>query len=36
MTVELMAMPLSGSLFGLAIESGLYVAEPLFDDFGEA
>lgn len=35
-TAELMAMPMSGSLFGLVVEPGLYVAEPLFDDLGWA
>ena len=29
---ELMAMPLSGSLFGMTVARGLCVAEPLFDD----
>lgn len=31
-TAELMAMPLSGSLFGMAVEPGLYLAEALFND----
>ncbi|CAM4004476.1 SMP-30/gluconolactonase/LRE family protein [Roseateles saccharophilus] len=31
-TAELMAMPLSGSLFGMAVEAGLYLPEPLFND----
>jgi len=31
-TAELMARPLSGSLFGMAVEPGLYVPEPLFND----
>ncbi|NCT84423.1 MAG: SMP-30/gluconolactonase/LRE family protein [Comamonadaceae bacterium] len=31
-TAELMARPLSGSLFGMAVAPGLYLAEPLFDD----
>jgi len=31
-TADLMARPLSGSLFGMAVEPGLYLPEPLFDD----
>lgn len=31
-TAELMARPLSGSLFGMAIEPGLYLPDPLFND----
>jgi L-arabinonolactonase len=31
-TAELMAKPLSGSLFGVAVEPGLYLAEALFND----
>ncbi|MCY4753053.1 SMP-30/gluconolactonase/LRE family protein [Pelomonas aquatica] len=31
-SAELMAMPLSGSLFGIAVEPGLYLPEPLFND----
>jgi L-arabinonolactonase len=31
-TAELMAKPLSGSLFGMAVEPGLYLPEPLFND----
>jgi L-arabinonolactonase len=31
-TAALMAMPLSGSLFGMAVEPGLHVPEPLFND----
>jgi len=31
-TAELMAKPLSGSLFGMAVEPGLYVADALFND----
>jgi L-arabinonolactonase len=31
-TAELMAMPLSGSLFGMAVEPGLHLPEPLFND----
>jgi L-arabinonolactonase len=31
-TADLMARPLSGSLFGMAVEPGLYLAEALFND----
>jgi len=31
-TAELMAMPLSGSLFDMPVAAGLYLAEPLFND----
>jgi L-arabinonolactonase len=31
-TAELMAEPLSGSLFGMAVEPGLHLPEPLFND----
>ena len=31
-TAEQMAKPLSGSLFGMAVEPGLYLPEPLFND----
>ena len=31
-TAALMAKPLSGSLFGMAVEPGLYLPEPLFND----
>ena len=31
-TAELMARPLSGSLFGMGVEPGLHLAEPLFND----
>jgi len=31
-TAELMAMPQSGSLFGMPVAAGLYLAEPLFND----
>jgi L-arabinonolactonase len=31
-TAELMAEPLSGSLFGMAVEPGLWLPEPLFND----
>ncbi|MFG6459052.1 SMP-30/gluconolactonase/LRE family protein [Roseateles sp. BYS96W] len=31
-TAELMSRPLSGSLFGMAVEPGLYLPEPLFND----
>ena len=31
-TADLMARPLSGSLFGMTVESGLFMAETLFDD----
>ncbi|MFG6431842.1 SMP-30/gluconolactonase/LRE family protein [Roseateles sp. LYH14W] len=31
-TAELMAMPLSGSLFGMTVAAGLYLPEPLFND----
>lgn len=31
-TAELMARPLSGSLFGMQVPAGLFLAEPLFND----
>ncbi|KQW46709.1 MULTISPECIES: SMP-30/gluconolactonase/LRE family protein [unclassified Roseateles] len=31
-TADLMARPLSGSLFGMTVETGLYLVEPLFND----
>ena len=31
-TADLMARPLSGSLFGMPIEPGLYLPDPLFND----
>ena len=31
-SAELMAMPQSGSLFGMTVAAGLYLAEPLFND----
>ncbi|MDR7270693.1 L-arabinonolactonase [Pelomonas saccharophila] len=31
-TADLMARPLSGSLFGMVVEAGLYLPDPLFND----